>query len=311
MGFLPGRELRLRRRGAVGAQLVRLLLAEPLPAETLLNVNCPAGEPAGDRGHPARQAPLQRRAEAGRRGRRRPPPLPDLRLRALFEDEPGTDLAAVARGRISITPGALRPDRPRGPDAAARVGPRADARRHAGGRRERHGERARIRRSARRSSGARSPTTTTATTSSTTPRSATTTTTRCSTSCAQIEEETPRASTPDSPTQRVGRRGRWTSSSRSATREPMLSLANARSAEEFRAWETRLHNRLRQLDIEPGELRFVSEPKIDGLAISLTYEDGVFTRGATRGDGIDGRGRHPEPAHDQGDPDCGSTTLRA
>ena len=68
----------------------------------------------------------------------------------------------------------------------------------------------------------------------------------------------------------------------------MLSLANARNAEEFRAWETRLHNRLRQLDIQPGELRFVSEPKIDGLAISLTYENGVFTRGATRGDGVIG-----------------------
>ena len=70
--------------------------------------------------------------------------------------------------------------------------------------------------------------------------------------------------------------------------EPMLSLGNARGADEFRAWEARLHNRLRQLDIEPGELRFVSEPKIDGLAISLTYEDGVFTRGATRGDGVIG-----------------------
>ena len=68
----------------------------------------------------------------------------------------------------------------------------------------------------------------------------------------------------------------------------MLSLANARGVDEFRGWEARLHNRLRQLDIEPGELRFVSEPKIDGLAISLTYEDGGFTRGATRGDGVIG-----------------------
>jgi DNA ligase (NAD+) len=68
----------------------------------------------------------------------------------------------------------------------------------------------------------------------------------------------------------------------------MLSLGTARGVEEFRAWESRLHNRLRQLDIEPGELRFVSEPKIDGLAISLTYEDGAFIRGATRGDGVIG-----------------------
>ncbi len=103
----------------------------------------------------------------------------------------------------------------------------------------------------------------------------------------QLEEEHPELRTSDSPTQRVGgepiekfeqvRHG-----------EPMLSLANARGPDEFRAWEARLHNRLRQLDIQPGELRFVSEPKIDGLAISLTYEDGAFVRGATRGDGVVG-----------------------
>jgi DNA ligase (NAD+) len=68
----------------------------------------------------------------------------------------------------------------------------------------------------------------------------------------------------------------------------MLSLGNARGAEEFRGWETRLLNRLRSLDIDPGELEFVSEPKIDGLAISLTYENGRFVRGATRGDGVVG-----------------------
>ena len=68
----------------------------------------------------------------------------------------------------------------------------------------------------------------------------------------------------------------------------MLSLGNARGADEFRAWEGRLHNRLRSLDIAPGELRFVAEPKIDGIAISLLYEDGEFVRGATRGDGVTG-----------------------
>ena len=68
----------------------------------------------------------------------------------------------------------------------------------------------------------------------------------------------------------------------------MLSLGNARGADEFRAWEQRLHNRLKRLDIEPGELRFVAEPKIDGIAISLLYEDGKFVRGATRGDGVIG-----------------------
>ena len=103
----------------------------------------------------------------------------------------------------------------------------------------------------------------------------------------QLEEKNPELRTPDSPTQRVGGRPLETFE-QVRHREPMLSLGTVRSPEEFRGWETRLHNRLRQLDIEPGELRFVSEPKIDGLAISLTYEDGVFTRGATRGNGAVG-----------------------
>ena len=65
----------------------------------------------------------------------------------------------------------------------------------------------------------------------------------------------------------------------------MLSLANARSEEELRAWETRIRNHLKRLDISASEFSYTTEPKIDGLAISLTYEDGVFVRGATRGDG--------------------------
>ena len=105
----------------------------------------------------------------------------------------------------------------------------------------------------------------------------------------RIEEEHPDLLTPDSPTQRVaGGMRPLDKFGEIRHAAPMLSLASARSAEEFRGWEKRLHNRLRQLDIEPGDLRFVSEPKIDGLAISLTYEDGAFTRGATRGDGVVG-----------------------
>ena len=103
----------------------------------------------------------------------------------------------------------------------------------------------------------------------------------------QLEEEHPELRTSDSPTQRVG--GEPIEKFKQVRHgEPMLSLANARGPDEFRAWEARLHNRLRQLDIQPGELRFVSEPKIDGLAISLTYADGAFVRGATRGDGVVG-----------------------
>ena len=103
----------------------------------------------------------------------------------------------------------------------------------------------------------------------------------------KLEAQHPELRTPESPTQRVG--GRPLEKFEQVRHgEPMLSLANARGPEEFRAWEARLHNRLRQLDIEPGELRFVSEPKIDGLAISLTYNNGVFVRGATRGNGVIG-----------------------
>src|SRR3954471_10413754 len=105
----------------------------------------------------------------------------------------------------------------------------------------------------------------------------------------QIEEQNPELRTPDSPTQRVaGGMRPLDKFGEIRHAEPMLSLSNARGPDEFRAWENRLHNRLRQLDIEPGDLRFVSEPKIDGLAISLTYQDGGFTQGATRGDGVVG-----------------------
>jgi DNA ligase (NAD+) len=102
-----------------------------------------------------------------------------------------------------------------------------------------------------------------------------------------VEEDDPDLVTPDSPTQRVG--GRATDRFPQVRHvEQMLSLGNARGADEFRAWETRLHNRLKRLDISPSELRFVSEPKIDGIAISLLYEKGEFVRGATRGDGVIG-----------------------
>jgi DNA ligase (NAD+) len=67
--------------------------------------------------------------------------------------------------------------------------------------------------------------------------------------------------------------------------EPMLSLANARSAEELRAWVQRMRNHLAREGIESPEFEFVAEPKIDGLAISLLYRNGVFERGATRGNG--------------------------
>jgi DNA ligase (NAD+) len=102
-----------------------------------------------------------------------------------------------------------------------------------------------------------------------------------------LEEADPSLVTPDSPTQRVA--GRATDRFPQVRHvEPMLSLGNAKGADEFRAWEVRLMNRLKRLDISPSELRFVSEPKIDGIAISLVYDNGEFVRGATRGDGVIG-----------------------
>ncbi|WP_337877096.1 NAD-dependent DNA ligase LigA [Elioraea sp.] len=68
--------------------------------------------------------------------------------------------------------------------------------------------------------------------------------------------------------------------------EPMLSLDNVFDAGEFAEFCARIRRFLRLAADEP--LRFVAEPKIDGLSINLVYEDGVFVRGATRGDGIEG-----------------------
>jgi len=99
-----------------------------------------------------------------------------------------------------------------------------------------------------------------------------------------LEAEHPELETPESPTQRVG--GTPLSRFEQVSHpEPMLSLANARSEEDMRAWEKRIANLLKRFDITAAETSYVTEPKIDGLAISLVYENGKLVRGATRGDG--------------------------
>jgi DNA ligase (NAD+) len=99
-----------------------------------------------------------------------------------------------------------------------------------------------------------------------------------------LEAAHPELITPDSPTQRVG--GEPVSDLVKVRHpQPMLSLANARSAEELRAWIQRMRNHLAREGIEDPDFEFVAEPKIDGLAISLIYRDGLFERGATRGNG--------------------------
>ncbi len=100
----------------------------------------------------------------------------------------------------------------------------------------------------------------------------------------QLEAEHSELRTPDSPTQRVGAPP-LERFQQVEHIEQMLSLGNARNEEELRAWEARLANYLKRLDIAASEFSYTSEPKIDGLAISLTYENGVLVCGATRGDG--------------------------
>jgi DNA ligase (NAD+) len=97
-----------------------------------------------------------------------------------------------------------------------------------------------------------------------------------------LEEADPSLITPDSPTQRVGAP---TSDlfAEVTHRARMFSLDNAETAEDLEAWQTRLE---RQLGRPPAG--YACEPKIDGLAISLTYERGVLVTAATRGDGVTG-----------------------
>lgn len=99
-----------------------------------------------------------------------------------------------------------------------------------------------------------------------------------------LEEKHPELITGDSPTQRVGS-APSTSFAPVEHAIPMLSLGNTRTEEELTGWENRIRNHLARRDVDPGRLTYVTEPKIDGLAISLTYENGRLIQGATRGNG--------------------------
>jgi DNA ligase (NAD+) len=95
----------------------------------------------------------------------------------------------------------------------------------------------------------------------------------------KIESEYPDLVTPDSPTQRVGGKALAKFKSIKHTR-PMLSLNDVFSFEELEAWEKRMHKLTGKTKIE-----YYAELKLDGLAIALQYEKGVFVRAITRGDG--------------------------
>ncbi len=96
--------------------------------------------------------------------------------------------------------------------------------------------------------------------------------------------------TPDSPTQRVGAPPLDELKKTQHVR-PMLSLDSVTDAEEVLAFDKRVRRELgRELDEEPdtAAIQYTVEPKYDGLSVELIYENGTFTRGATRGDGMTG-----------------------
>ncbi|MDA0707088.1 MAG: NAD-dependent DNA ligase LigA [Proteobacteria bacterium] len=101
----------------------------------------------------------------------------------------------------------------------------------------------------------------------------------------ELEREHPELVTTDSPTQRVGDEPVLAFGS-VKHRVPMLSLDNAFSADELREFHRRVATRL-EMDVD-APLQYAAEPKLDGAAVSLLYEDGVLVRGATRGDGATG-----------------------
>ncbi|WP_278802567.1 NAD-dependent DNA ligase LigA, partial [Marinobacter nauticus] len=101
----------------------------------------------------------------------------------------------------------------------------------------------------------------------------------------KLEAEHPELATEDSPTRRVGSSAE-TSFEEVTHRLPMLSLDNAFSEDELRDFDRRVRDRLGEDGA--GAIEYVCEPKLDGLAVSLHYENGTLTRAATRGDGYTG-----------------------
>ena len=100
----------------------------------------------------------------------------------------------------------------------------------------------------------------------------------------RLEEDHPSLVTPESPTQRVGA-SPADGFDQVQHRLPMLSLGNAFNEDDLQAWYRRVKGLL-----DDANFDLVCELKIDGLAVSLTYQDGVLVQGATRGDGTAGEG---------------------
>jgi DNA ligase (NAD+) len=101
----------------------------------------------------------------------------------------------------------------------------------------------------------------------------------------ELEAGYPALVTADSPTQTVGAAPSGLFQP-VRHRRPMMSLDNAFAEDDLRAWAERLRRQIPELDLE--HLAFSSEPKVDGVAMSLTYEEGRLAQAATRGDGVTG-----------------------
>jgi DNA ligase (NAD+) len=103
----------------------------------------------------------------------------------------------------------------------------------------------------------------------------------------QLEREHPELVASDSPTQRIGTAP---ASELSEVRHsiPMLSLENAFSEEELENFGRRVAERLRRAGVQFESIEYVAEPKLDGLAVNIRYEDGKLVQAATRGDGVVG-----------------------
>src|SRR5438552_1142354 len=97
-----------------------------------------------------------------------------------------------------------------------------------------------------------------------------------------LEEAHPELVSPDSPTQSVGAAPDTSTFEPVRHRVPMMSLENAFSFDELLAWGKRMERYI------SGDVDFVCELKIDGVAMSLLYEDGRYVRAATRGNGVVG-----------------------
>ena len=116
----------------------------------------------------------------------------------------------------------------------------------------------------------------------------------CLESCSKLEQDYPQLIAADSPTQRVGAAPLKTFAQITHV-IPMLSLSNAFEDDESRSFRPARacglgagSGRVAWIDSDPLTVEYNAEPKFDGLAVSLRYENGVFKTGATRGDGYTG-----------------------